>query len=129
MIRVDLVPQWYRYGIDDTVPSTVIWISRNGLERTLARLFLLLLIRERGLLVTTRPVVRVRCTMQLCFLPVSLLISRISKAYPLFQAEPHPPMYRDARANGFLNYPHFGNGHRTGAPKANGVLMPISSVS
>jgi hypothetical protein len=31
-------------------------------------------------------------------------------------------MYRDARGNGFLNYPHFGNGHRTDAPKANGVL-------
>jgi hypothetical protein len=51
-----------------------------------------------------------------------LVSARISKAYPLFQAEPHPPMYRDARANGFLNYPHFGNGHRTDAPKANGVL-------
>ena len=36
--------------------------------------------------------------------------------------------YRGARANGFLKYPHFGNGHRTDstdAPKANGVLMVL----
>ena len=47
-------------------------------------------------------------------------------AHLQFGTEPHPAVYRTARAHENSNFPLGENGHRHDAPKANGVLNEIA---
>eukprot|EP01043_Picozoa_sp_COSAG02_P074073 COSAG02_NODE_14667_length_1249_cov_105.011304_1_plen_78_part_10 len=44
--------------------------------------------------------------------PVELCSNFKSLPYPLFQAETYPAMYRGARADEYLSFPHFENRRR-----------------